>query len=114
MAKARIYLSLQEIEGGKVQFRKWSPDCPRNLPGGPFEPQSLDAHLWIQRMVFRCARAGYTPIVKWQEPISVTDDFLRLIPPFAVVEMPDTEEMEFLGHAREAGFDEARFVGGYQ
>jgi len=110
MANIRIYLALQEIENGKVNFRKWSPDCPRNLPGGPFQQQSIGAHLWIQRMVFRCARDGVLPVVKWDDPLKFTDDFLKKIPPFEVVSMESTEEMDFMDELRQGGFEQANFI----
>lgn len=113
MAKVRVFLALQEFSNGEVNFRRWSPDCPRNIPGGPYEKQTIDAHLWLQRMVFRCARDGLTPIVKWQETIHATDDFLKTVPPFSVLEIPDTEETQFLGNFRGNGFAQARFVEGY-
>lgn len=105
----RIYLALQEFANGEVNFRKWSPDCPRNLPGGPYQKQSMDAHLWVQRMVYRCAKEGVPPVLKWEEPLQVTDDFLKKVPPFQVTQMEATEEMDFMGELRDAGFTEARF-----
>lgn len=110
MATVRIYLTLQEFANGEVNFRKWSPDCPRNLPGGHYQKQTIDAHLWIQRMVFRCARDGLTPVVKWNDPLKFTDDFLKKIPPFEVLQMDGTEEMNFMGELRQAGFEQANFI----
>lgn len=110
MAGVRIYIALQEFANGEVNFRKWSPDCPRNLPGGPYQKQTIDAHLWIQRMVFRCAKEGISPVVRWADPLSVSDEFLRKIPPFDVMKVESSEEMEFLGSLRQGGFDDARFV----
>lgn len=109
----RIYLALQEIADGRVQFRRWSPDIPY-LPNGDGQNarQTIDAHLWIQRMVYKCAKEGITPPVKWVDGRpTITDDFLQKIRPFEVVEMPDTEETDLLTGLRDAGIEHSRFVG---
>jgi hypothetical protein len=107
--KARIYLCLQEIQDGRVQFRSWSPDIT-NVPGEVFVKQGMDAHLWIQRMVYRCAKAGIKPLVKWEEPLPVTQEFLKLQPPFRVEEIHDPEAEDYLRVLRENGFEDASFV----
>lgn len=107
--KVRIYLALQEMVDGRVQFRRWSPDMPGVPVGGLNTKQTLDAHLWIQRMVYRCAKDVIKPAVQWEEPMIVPDVFFTRVPPFEVLET-ETEETLFMDDLRQNGFDEARFV----
>lgn len=108
--KVRIYLALQEMVDGRVQFRRWSPDMPGVPAGGLNEKQTLQAHLWVQRMVWVCAKNDIKPMVTWEEPMSVSDAFFRMVRPFDIVEA-ETEETLFVDELREAGFENARFVG---
>ena len=108
--KVRIYLALQKIEDGRVQFRRWSPDMPGVPVGGVFAKQTMEAHLWMQRMVYRCARDIIKPVVNWEEPLPVSDSFIAKVPPFEILDMPDTEETLFVDELRQAGFEDARFV----
>ena len=108
--KIRIYLALQEMVDGRVQFRRWSPDMPGVPAGGLNAKQTMAAHLWMQRMVYRCAKDGVTPAVKWEEPMCVSEWFFLKVPPFEVAEA-ETEETLFVDDLREAGFESARFVG---
>ena len=108
--KIRIYLALQEMVDGRVQFRRWSPDMPGVPAGGLNEKQTKEAHLWIQRMVWVCAKNDIKPMVMWEEPMSVLDSFFKMVRPFDIVEA-ETEETLFVEELRQAGFEDARFVG---
>lgn len=108
--RVRIYLAIEEVEEGLVAFRRWSPDMPGIPFGGEYAQQSIDAHLWIQRMVYRCARDIIKPVVNWETPLPVTDAFLRKVPPFEVLDAPETEETQFVEGLRQNGFEDARFV----
>lgn len=77
----RVYLAEQVIADGRVQYRRWSPDCDGIPPyGGAFQAQTDSAHEWMQEQLER-----YGSVPTW--PIRLLNNGVDLPEPFEVIDV---------------------------
>lgn len=71
----RVYLAEQVIADGRVQYRRWSPDCDGVPPGGAFQAQTDSARAWMQQQIDRYGFAPTWPILLLNNGVDLPEPF---------------------------------------